>query len=279
MADEISTGGGEEVVVDGGAIETPETQEEVIEVNPEQLEETTEPEPEEEKQEDPIPEEEPEKKEEPKEFDPDELEFEEEEKKEDENPYNIDGYNLEAYKDIFDFETPESRQYIEEEVAKLKEKGYTQEKLEGYVDALLQSFNNTQEQDTAETVKAELNESLSKEEKANYKAIGNWLKDNIKGSEFEGDKYKSIMSNPQLVKLMNTLYKQSISKTGVKTVDIAKPVPKVQMNYKTAMESLADQNLSGDEFKAYAKDLTSKMKGEDLAQFKESVYSLFKLEV
>lgn len=247
----------EEVVVD------PEATEEVVE---EQTEEPQE-----------------EKVEEQKEFDPDELEFEEEEEKIDEaEMYTFDEYNLEAYKDIFDFETPESRAIIQDEVAKLKAKGYSQEKVEGYIDALLERESNKREVVTAETVKAELNESLSKEEKANYKAIGNWLRDGIKGTEFEGAKYKDIMSNPQLVKLMNTLYKQSIGKNGVKTVEMPKPTPKVQYDYMTAMGSVQDKIMSGmsdADLTEHIKDMASKMKAEDLERYKESIYNSLKIEI
>lgn len=253
-------------------VETP-VEEEVV-VEPEVTEEVIEEQPEEPQEEE---------VEKPKEFDPDELEFEDEEEKIDEaEMYTFDEYNLEAYKDIFDFETPESRAVIQEEVAKLKAKGYSQEKVEGYIDALLERENDKGEVVTAEKVKAELNESLSKEEKANYKAIGNWLRDGIKGTEFEGAKYKDIMSNPQLVKLMNTLYKQSIGKNGVKTVEMPKPTPKVQYDYMTAMGSINDKidaGVTGEDFDKYIKEMSGKVKPSDLEQFKESIYSIFKLEI
>lgn len=253
-------------------VETP-VEEEVV-VEPEVTEEVIEEQPEEPQEEE---------VEKPKEFDPDELEFEDEEEKIDEaEMYTFDEYNLEAYKDIFDFETPESRAIIQEEVAKLKAKGYSQEKVEGYIDALLERENDKGEVVTAEKVKAELNESLSKEEKANYKAIGNWLRDGIKGTEFEGAKYKDIMSNPQLVKLMNTLYKQSIGKNGVKTVEMPKPTPKVQYDYMTAMGSVQDKIMSGmsdADLNVHIKDMASKMKAEDLDRYKESIYNSLKIEI
>lgn len=218
----------------------------------------------------------------PTEFDPEEIDFEEE-KPEGDAKFQFEDYNLEKFKDILDFDSDENREIIGSKLKELKDAGYSQEKVEGYVEALLElEKDKTPEPVSAEQVKQELSANLTKEAKSNYRAIGAWFRDSVKGTEFEGKDFKDAMSNPRLVNVLNHLYKNYVANQGVKTREVPNPQPKVTMDYMGAMQGIQDKltkGIVGEELTTYAKELLPKLSGEDLEQFKRSAKNVLKLDI
>lgn len=218
----------------------------------------------------------------PSEFNPDEINFEED-KPEGDAKFQFEDYNLEKFKDILDFDSDENREIIGSKLKELKDAGYSQEKVEGYVEALLElEKDRAPEPEDAEAIKQELNSNLSREAKANYRAIGAWFRDSVKGTEFEGKDYKDAMSNPRLVNVLNHLYKNFVANQGVKTREVPNPQPRVSMDYMGAMQGIQDKltkGIVGEELTTYAKDLLTKLSGEDLEQFKKSAKNVLKLDI
>ncbi len=215
-----------------------------------------------------------------KDFDPDELDFEVDEEELEAEKYNISGYDLRAYAEVLNFEDAEAVEIIKTTAEQLKQKGFSQRDVEVYIQAKLEEFSKD-EDDTldAKYVKEKLNSQLSREEKANYKAVGGMLKDLVKGTEFEGDAVREIMSNPKLVKLLNLMYKQSISKNGNVVKEVKAQTPKIQLDVRQAMEHVQSKIKEGMDDASLSKHVNSlkdKIKKEDLASFEEIMKSVIK---
>lgn len=128
----------------------------------------------------------------------------------DEDNYNISGYNLSKYKDVLSFDNPEDMREFNDYIDKFSQLGFTQEQIEFLIDDEINDSEEPKEL-TKKDIKEKLN-SLSVEEKRNYRAINSFVNNALIGTELQG-KERQIMSNPALVKLMNIVYKQSLSKT------------------------------------------------------------------
>ena len=124
--------------------------------------------------------------------------------------YNIGGYDLSKYKDILSFEDENNMVEFNAYIDKFAKAGFTQEQIEFLIDDEI--ADDEPKELTKQDIKERLN-SLSREEKRNYKAVNSFVNNALQGTELQG-KERQIMSNPALVKLMNIVYKQSLGKTA-----------------------------------------------------------------
>lgn len=174
-----------------------------------------------------------------KEFDPDSMDFEEEEK-----PFykDIEGYDLEFAKDILDFDSEDAVNYIKGELSELKALGFSQAQAEKYINSHLKAYRDQQAQDqelrSEKHIKEKLNDKLTREEKGNYKAILNWVKEVSSDGSFPREWVGDVMSNPNLVKILNAMYKNKTSNNKVQ--EIPQPVTKATMSVKDAVAKYKD---------------------------------------
>ena len=174
-----------------------------------------------------------------KEFDPDSMDFEEEEK-----PFykDIEGYDLEFAKDILDFDSEDAVNYIKGELSELKALGFSQAQAEKYINSHLKAYRDQQAQDqelrSEKHIKEKLNDKLTREEKGNYKAILNWVKEVSSDGSFPREWVGDVMSNPNLVKMLNAMYKNKTSNNKVQ--EIPQPVTKATMSVKDAVAKYKD---------------------------------------
>lgn len=147
------------------------------------------------------------------EFNPDELEFE------DDELYNIGGYNLSKYKENFDLEDEKTLTTVTNYVEGLLDKGFTQEQVEFLLDREIADTDEEEKPNkpkTAKEIKENLNKSLTAEEKRNYNNVNRFVADMLTGTELEEFRTE-IVTNPNLIKLMNIAYKKSLGETKLRT--------------------------------------------------------------
>ncbi|MGL6100945.1 MAG: hypothetical protein ACRCZ9_03075 [Fusobacteriaceae bacterium] len=211
-------------------------------------------------------------------FAPDEIDFEE-------SKFNIEGYNLDKYKDTLEFDNDESLGYINAEMQKLKSLGYTQKEAEIYIDAKLETAEEYEaEKPYVPTTKTDvmklLNESLNREEKANYKPILGWTKEVGQQIGLSPQQVNEAMSNPTLVKLMNGFYKKAVSSGGIKTNEVKAPESKMSLDYGSAMKAVQDKisnDMPKDQVIKYAQNLENSLKGEELEKYQQTYKRVFGL--
>lgn len=213
------------------------------------------------------------------EFNPDEMDFED-------GANVFEGYDLGKFAETLNLEDEANVKIITSEMQKLKEKGFSQEQAEYFVEQqvrLMQEYEADIEPApvTQAEVKKVLNESLTKEEKLNYKPILGWLKEDAKSIGLTDRQVQEAMQNPILVKLMNGFYKRAAGKGGVKTVEVKAPESNVTMDFGTAMKQVQDKILAGtskEDVIKFAKGLETSLKGDQLDQFKVTFGRIFGLK-
>lgn len=141
------------------------------------------------------------------EFDPDNLDFEETE-----SDYTFGDYNLSRFKDNLNFADENIRNGFNALSEELKKQGFTQSQVEWLMQKEIEAVQNKKSAagPTKEQVLKELTENLSIQERRDYKAVGNFLKESIKGTEIE-KYYKEAMANPAVFKIVHALYSKNIS--------------------------------------------------------------------
>ncbi len=257
--------------------------------------------------------EEKEEEKEDEEFNPEDIDLEdEEEDKEQPNYKDIEGYDLEYVKDIVDFDNPESVEYIKSEMAKLKKAGFTQEQAQLYIDSHLNAYkedeieekrlnskeyvvNHLKEKLTKEErmneieekrlnskeyVVNHLKEKLTKEERMNYKPILSLMNEISSTGAFPKEWVKDAMSNPNLVKILNGIYKHQTNTN--KVVEVPTPKQKAYMTPSAAFDKYKDWIVSQPsttlektgEF--IEKNLKPYILEKDMAQFNQIFKSLLK---
>ncbi|MGL4971241.1 MAG: hypothetical protein ACRC45_06390, partial [Cetobacterium sp.] len=209
-------------------------------------------------------------------FSPEDIDF-------NENKLTVEGYNLEKYAEVFDFDNENNIKMIGAEMQKLKEKGYTQKEAEIFIDAKIEAIEEYEADIkpvpvTKSEVMKVLTESLSREEKANYKPILGWTKEVGESIGLTPSQINEAMSNPILVKLMNGFYKKAVGNGGVKTAEVKAPESSITMDFGTAMKQVQDEIIKGtpkDDVIKFAKNLETSLKGEQLEQFKATFGRIF----
>lgn len=218
--------------------------------------------------------EETEAQEESEEFDPDKISFEEE------AVTTFGSYDLSKFKDSFDFTDPNVTEVFSSEVAKLEKLGASQELIEYFVETMVDLGNQEAEANklTNETVKESLNKYLSTEEKRNYKAVSNFTVEALKGTDMENDT-KEILSNPFIVKLINSIYKKS---SGNKTINKANVEQGQKINYTVeAASKKYDEYIKGnpestrEEKKTFLTNMYTKLGETEKVKFEDIYDGLF----
>lgn len=223
---------------------------------------------------------EPEKTFDPENLDFDEIEDEKTEKEEDkENEKNtIEGYDLSKFENDLDLEGESSKEYINSELKQLKELGFSQEQAEKYIQKQIDVYRETQKvidnENSPEYIQNKLKAELTVDEKRNYKPVTNWVKEQLKDS-VDPEWIPSMMANPKLVKVLNSLYKKATNNNSIQ------PIPKAEkkslMTIEDAIASFKKQMNEKDsipvtETKKILTDLKKNLTGEDLEQFNK-IYS------
>ncbi|MGL5594108.1 MAG: hypothetical protein ACRDDH_09255 [Cetobacterium sp.] len=219
------------------------------------------------------------------EFSAEEIDFDEVEKTED-GQYTVEGYNLDKFAEVLNFEDEDNRKIINAEMQKLKEKGYSQEQAEYFIEQQIRVMEEYEADIapiavTKTEVMKQLNEALTREEKANYKPILGWTKEVGEKIGLTPAQINEAMSNPMLVKLMNGFYQKAAKTGGVKTVEVKAPEPKVSLDYTTAFQRVQDKIIKGtpkEDVIKYAKELEASLKAEDLENFKTTYQRVFNLK-
>lgn len=229
--------------------------------------------------------EEKEEEKEDEEFNPEDIDLEdEEEDKEQPNYKDIEGYDLEYVKDIVDFDNPEAVEYIKSEMAKLKKAGFTQEQAQLYIDSHLNAYKEDEIEEkrlnSKEYVVNHLKEKLTKEERMNYKPILSLMNEISSTGAFPKEWVKDAMSNPNLVKILNGIYKHQTNTN--KVVEVPTPKQKAYMTPSAAFDKYKDWIVSQPsttlektgEF--IEKELKPYILEKDIAQFNQIFKSLLK---
>lgn len=180
--------------------------------------------------------------EEVEEFNPDDINLEDEQEEDKPNYKDIEGYDLEYIKDIVDFDNPEAVEYVKSEMAKLKKAGFTQEQAQLYIDSHLNNYREEEEEErrlnSKEYVVNHLKEKLTKEEKMNYKPILSLMNEVSSTGAFPKEWVKDAMSNPNLVKILNGIYKHQTNTN--KVVEVPTPKQKAHMSPSVAFDKYVD---------------------------------------
>lgn len=208
-----------------------------------------------------------------KEFDPDNVDFEEEDK-----PIykDIEGYDLEFAKDILDFESEEAMNYIKGELSELKELGFSQAQAEKYINSHLKAYREQQAQEqelrSEKHIKEKLNEKLTKEEKGNYKSILNWVKGISQTGAFPSEWVGDLMSNPNVVKVFNAMYKYNTSNNKVQ--EVPQPTPKATMSIQDALAKykswiVKEKGASIEKTTAFVNEMKPYISDKDMDKFNQ----------
>lgn len=200
------------------------------------------------------------------EFNPDSL-FSDEDGEEEIN-YTFGSYDLSKFKDVLDFEDQDMVNEFAEYASKYEEKGFTQEQVEFILEEKIAELDKREQEKskkpTQKEIKERLQNSLTKEEIRNYKPTSIFVKDLVKGTEFE-DKAMDILQNPTLVKLFHTAYKKSLGKTtDINKVRKPKETQIKTMSFEDAQRELMSTITSKGDKKAKAKELMSKVNNREM---------------
>lgn len=115
---------------------------------------------------------------------------------------NFNGYNLDKFKEDIDY-SEESVKALEIFTSKYKELGLSQNQVEGIIELMIKQGNQATD---PETIKNNLNKNLTYDEKRNYHANCNILKNILTGTEVE-KYYNAITSDPTAVKVLSQIVK------------------------------------------------------------------------
>lgn len=222
-------------------------------------------------------------------FNPDDVNFDEEDdkkdKEEDKPIYkDIEGYDLEAFKDILDFENEEAMGYIKNELSELKANGFNQKQAEYYINSHLKNYREEQEEErllnSKEHIIQDLKTNLTQEERRNYKAITNLMNELSNEGNFDRSIVKSMMSIPMGVKILNSMYKKMTNSNTVLETPVTKP--KVVMTPNIAFDKykewiVSQPKVTIDNTKEFIEqNLKPYISTEDMDDFNEIFKSILK---
>ena len=149
-----------------------------------------------------------------------------------ENETTFGKYDLSKYKENLAYENIEAMENLKQFAEKAEKQNFTQDQIEFILDELYQANQEIEDQLPKKMTKAEAEENLKKyltpDERRDHKVVGNYVKDIIKGSEFEGLE-KNIMTDPLLVKFARLFYKKSAGSKVINQSNV--PEQKTNVNY------------------------------------------------
>lgn len=205
------------------------------------------------------------------EFNPDDLEFEEEE-----GEFTFGDYNLSRFKDDINLSDDNIRNFLNEKAKVLKEKGFNQNQVEFILEEEIKEARAKQvAKPTKEDIIKDLKENLTIQERKDYKNVGNYLKDGLKGTELEGY-YNEAMSNPIVYKLIHSLYTKTLSGkpigigTTKETKEVKEPVKTFEQATNEYLEYLTKHSLSNEDTSKGIEDIIKNLSKEDREIFKNT---------
>lgn len=205
------------------------------------------------------------------EFNPDDLEFEEEE-----GDFTFGDYNLSRFKDDINLSDDNIRNFLNEKAKILKEKGFNQSQVEFIIEEEIKEARAKQvTKHTKEDIIKDLKENLTVQERKDYKNVGNYLKDGLKGTELEGY-YNEAMSNPIVYKLIHSLYTKTLSgkPIGIGTTKETKEIKKAAKTFDQAtneyLEYLTKHSLSNEDTTKGIESIIKDLSKEDREIFKNT---------
>lgn len=149
-----------------------------------------------------------------------------------ENETTFGKYDLSKYKDNLAYENIEAMDNLKQVAQKMDELGFSQEQVEFILDNIYEASQEIEEQQPKKMTKTEvqnhLKETLTPDEKRDYKVVNNYVKEMVKGSEFEGLE-KNIMTDPLLIKFARLFYKKSVGSKVINKSNV--PEQKTNVNY------------------------------------------------
>ena len=149
-----------------------------------------------------------------------------------ENETTFGKYDLSKYKDNLAYENIEAMDNLKQVAQKMDELGFSQEQVEFILDNIYEASQEIEEQQPKKMTKTEvqnhLKETLTPDEKRDYKVVNNYVKEMVKGSEFEGLE-KNIMTDPLLIKFARVFYKKSVGSKVINKSNV--PEQKTNVNY------------------------------------------------
>ena len=157
-----------------------------------------------------------------------------------ENETTFGKYDLSKYQDNLAYENIEAMDNLKQVAQKMDELGFSQEQVEFILDNIYEASQEIEEQQPKKMTKTEvqnhLKETLTPDEKRDYKVVNNYVKEMVKGSEFEGLE-KNIMTDPLLIKFARVFYKKSV---GSKVINKSN-VPEQKTNASYTVENAQAQ--------------------------------------
>lgn len=203
-------------------------------------------------------------------FNPDELEFEE-----NESDFTFGDYNLSKFKDDINLTDDNIRNFLNDKAKILKEKGFSQNQVEFILEEEIKEARAKQiTKSTKEDIIKDLKENLTIQERKDYKNVGSYLKESLKGTELESY-YTEAMSNPIVYKLIHSLYTKTLSGKPVEigTTKDTKEIKKESKTLEQATNEYLDylsKNLFTSEDKTKGiENIIKDLSKEDKEKFKK----------
>lgn len=144
----------------------------------------------------------------------------------------FNGVDLGDFQELLDFETPESREEVLQEVKRLKGYGYGDEQIKEYFTNSLEQYQEGYNAAIAEMqgqgeygnepmspaeIKANLEANLSRSEIMNIQPLLNWVKANVNSDILTNELLNGMFTDPTSIKVLNALYNGSMKNSGVRT--------------------------------------------------------------
>lgn len=204
------------------------------------------------------------------EFNPDDFEFG------DDELYSVGGYDLSKYKETFDLTDEKALTAVTNYVEGLLDKGFTQEQVEYLLDREIADVDEEDDKPskpkTAKEIKENLNKSLTAEEKRNYNGINRFVADMLTGTELEEFR-NEIVTNPNLVKLMNIAYKKSLGENKLKMPVTRKPERQIKsIGFDDAVAQVKQSIVKKGDTKGLVKQLSGTV--ADKEQFEQMMRAM-----
>jgi len=125
---------------------------------------------------------------------------------------DLNGFDVSGFADKIDLSIPENMDRLEELSSEAKRLGLNQEQAEFMLDNFLTNAQapEPEVEPTAEEIKKNLDENLTRSEKRDYGAVGNFLKSRLKGTDSEAY-IADAMKNPGIYKFVRDIYRSTLS--------------------------------------------------------------------
>lgn len=200
------------------------------------------------------------------EFNPDDLDF-----SEDTGDYVFGDYDLSTFKDEIDFTNENVRNIFMEKSKELKEKGFSQDQVNYLLQKEIDYIKQNRERQALnkEQVMKELQASLNLQQKRDYKATGNFLKEALKGDAELEKLYNEAMSNPAVYKLIHKIYTKNLSGKSINNLgDKSKETrEKKIISFDEALDKYTARLQAGNKD---VKDILNSLSEKDREQFKNT---------